>query len=107
MKELTDHNYDACAVLGRWVSCLLQRLGECHAFEDRARIANEVLLRHSEAIPSLDGVSAAANAILRSHDPVSIPDLAAKAGLGVRQFQRRYLGSNRHAPKAARKNCEI
>jgi AraC-like DNA-binding protein len=99
MQELTDHDYDAHAVLGRWVSCLLQRLGECHAFEERADIASEVLLRHSEAIPSLDGVSAAANAILRSHDPISMPDLAAKAGLGVRQFQRRYLDQIGMRPK--------
>ena len=90
MHELTDHDYDSSAVLGRWVSSMFQRLGECQAFEDRADLANEVMMRHAEARSALDGVSAAAHAILRQHDPMSISALASEAGLGVRQFQRRY-----------------
>jgi AraC-like DNA-binding protein len=99
MHELTDHDYDASAVLGRWVSTMFERLGECSAFDDRARLADDTILRHAETQPALDGVSAAANALLSSQGAISIPDLAASAGIGVRQFQRRYRDQIGMRPK--------
>jgi AraC-like DNA-binding protein len=90
LHELTDHDYDACAVLGPWVSRLQERLGNCDSFQERARISDECLRHFLQVRTHTDGVSAAANKILFQHSEASIPDLANRAGLSLRQFERRF-----------------
>ena len=90
LHELTDHDCDARAVLGPWVSRLQERLGECGSFGERARITDECLRHFSRLRTCSDGVSGAANEILLRHGDVSIPDLANRACLSLRQFERRF-----------------
>jgi hypothetical protein len=44
LRDLTNHDYDAHAVIGRSVSSLHQRPGDCTSIDRRARIADDFLL---------------------------------------------------------------
>ncbi len=91
MHELTDQDFDAQSVLGSFISQAQQRLGNARSIEERVRLANELLTRQSLHSPSLDGIGAAASRILLSGGRVHIPTLADRAGLGIRQFERRFI----------------
>ncbi len=64
LHELTNHDCEARAVLGPWVSQLQERLGDCDSFEARAQVTDRLLLCICLARPSSDAVSLAANEIL-------------------------------------------
>ena len=57
MRELTDRDYDATAVIGRSVSDLYEYLGACRSFEERARLADGFLLHLSRRRPRMDPIS--------------------------------------------------
>jgi AraC-like DNA-binding protein len=97
--ELTNRDYDAHAVIGGSVSSLHQRLGECHGFEGRARIADQFLLAVLQTGQTGDGVLDAANHVLRAHGGVRINDLAARTGYSLRQFERRFAERIGVSPK--------
>ena len=63
------------------------------------RIAEEALLPRALVASGLGGISAAAHAILLAGGRACIPALAAKTGLGVRQFERRFLNQVGMRPK--------
>jgi AraC-like DNA-binding protein len=89
-QELTNHDFEARAVLGPSVSHLQDRLGAGKSLEERARIADHFLLRLRLDRPGCDGVSAAANEILLHKGQIQIGGLAAQVGLSLRQFERRF-----------------
>jgi AraC-like DNA-binding protein len=99
MREVTDRDYDARLVLGPMISSLEQRLYDCRSFAERAAVANEFLLRRALATGALDGVAAAANQILRRAAGVRIPAMANRAGLSIRQFERRFVEQVGMGPK--------
>jgi AraC-like DNA-binding protein len=99
MYDLTDRDYEAHSVLGTFISQTRQRLGNSTSFEDRVRLVDELLLRRSHRSSGLDGVSAAANLIIRSGGRVGIHALAEGSGLGIRQFERRFLREVGMRPK--------
>jgi AraC-like DNA-binding protein len=88
--ELTDHDCDARAVLGNWISALQVQLSDCGSFVERARTADACMLRVAEASAKPDSISRAAGEILNRCGELSIGDLASKAGLSLRQFERRF-----------------
>ncbi|PYR80336.1 MAG: hypothetical protein DMF87_09250 [Acidobacteria bacterium] len=88
--ELTNHDYDAHAVIGPSVSSLYQQLGECNTFDGRARIADEFLLAVLRTRQNTDGILEAGNQILQRHGHVRIGDLADRTGYSLRQFERRF-----------------
>ena len=88
--ELTDHDYDARAVLGNWISPLEARLSDCRSFEERARTADACMLCLAEPIAGPDSICTAAGEILNRCGEPSIGELASKAGLSLRQFERRF-----------------
>jgi AraC-like DNA-binding protein len=90
LHELTNHDCEARAVLGPSVSRLQERLGACGSLEERAQITDGFLLRLCLARPCSDGVSAAANEILLYNGQVRIAGFADRAGLSLRQFERRF-----------------
>lgn len=90
MPELTDLVIDARSVLGPCLGQLEQRLGDCRAFEGRASIANDFLLRRARQAGVVDGVSAVAEHMIRGSAGVKISELARQAGLSLRQFERRF-----------------
>jgi AraC-like DNA-binding protein len=90
MHELTDRSYEAHSVLGTFIACLEQRLGESPTLGERVRIADESLLERSFHARSFDRIAAVANQILVGGDSGRIDVLATGAGLSVRQFERRF-----------------
>ena len=64
-----------------------------------ATIANQFLLRHAQAVRTRDGVSAAAMEMLRRAGGTRIPIMAERAGLGLRQFERRFVQRVGVSPK--------
>lgn len=99
LRELTDRDYDATAVIGRSVPDLHEHLGACRSFEARARVADGFLLHLFSRRPRMDPISAAANAILRRHGHVRIAALADGTGLSQRQFERRFTAQIGVRPK--------
>jgi len=99
MHELTDLDVEAHSVLGSFITKLGERLGNSRSFAERVRIVEQALLPRARALNGLDGVSAAANWIILSGGRASIPALAARAGLGVRQFERKFIQQVGMRPK--------
>jgi AraC-like DNA-binding protein len=91
MDQLIDQDFEGHAVLGAFVSQVHQRVGECESFEERVTLINELLSQRASASPDYDGISAAAHRILRGGGRVAIADLADRAGLSIRQFERRFI----------------
>lgn len=99
MHELTNTDHDARGVLGSWVHELEERLRESRSFEKRILIANAFFLRRCSALPSPDGITAAAMSILYRRGSVQIPALAQRAGMSTRQFERRFTHEIGLTPK--------
>ena len=99
MQELTDRDYEGHSVLGSFVSQAREILGNSGSFEEPVSIVDELLLRQSLRSPSFDGVSAAAHRIHRSGGHVGLTVLAGNTGLGIRQFERRFIQQVGMRPK--------
>jgi AraC-like DNA-binding protein len=97
--DLTDRDFEAHSVLGALISQTRQRLGNSKSFEERVRLVDELLLRRAVRSSGLDGISAAAKSIIRTGGRVSIHTLADGSGLGIRQFERRFLHQVGMRPK--------
>jgi AraC-like DNA-binding protein len=96
--ELTNRHFEGRAVLGRSVDELRCRLGEARSFAERVHVADEFLLaRVPHGSPS--GVTVAARELHRHRGCVRISSLADMAGLGLRQFERRFTSEVGMAPK--------
>ncbi len=91
MNALADLAYDARSIIGPSLSELERQLADASSFDKRVRIAGDLLLRHLGERKPADAVTAAANRFLRLRGTINIGDAAAKAGLGVRQFERRFV----------------
>jgi AraC-like DNA-binding protein len=99
LSEITNHTYDADAVLGKPVRELKQRLGNSETFQQRGSIANHFFaerLKHAQAI---DRMAFAADRILNSSGNLSSAELAGQTGIGVRQFQREFSARFGASPK--------
>lgn len=96
---MTDHDFEAQSVLGNVITKLGERLGKATSFTERVRIVEEALLPRALLSSGLDGISAAARGIILAGGRVRIPALAARAGLGVRQFERRFMHQVGMRPK--------
>jgi AraC-like DNA-binding protein len=99
MHDLTDQDYEGHSVLGSFVSQARERLGNSRSFEDRVGLVDELLLCRSFLSLSFDGVSAAAHRIIQTGGRVGIAALADRAGLGMRQFERRFIQKVGMRPK--------
>ena len=91
MDEITDGDYEADSVLGSCIPQLRDRLGECKSFNERVCLMEKWLVKRARYAPGCDGVCAAANRILHAGGNAAIPVLADKAGLSLRQFERRFI----------------
>jgi len=99
MHELTDQDYEADTVLGGFISQVRQRLGNSKSFAERVRLVDKLLLRQSLRSRGFDGISAAANRIILAGGRLGIPALAERAGLSMRQFERRFIQQVGMRPK--------
>jgi AraC-like DNA-binding protein len=91
MYELTNRDYEGPSVLGAFVSRIQSHLGGCKTLEQRARCVDGFLLHRVMDSRSYDGISAAANRLVRSGGRLEIAALADRAGLSMRQFERRFI----------------
>jgi AraC-like DNA-binding protein len=89
-EELTNNDFEGEAVLGRGLGELLRQLGDVSSFADRAVVADAYLCANHHARDSISGISNAATRVLSSSGCVRVSDLAHNAGLGIRQFERRF-----------------
>ena len=97
--EVTNHTYDADAVLGKPVRELEQRLGNCETFQQRGSVANHFFAERLKHVQAVDRMALAANQILNSSGKLPSADLARQAGVGVRQFQREFYARFSASPK--------
>jgi AraC-like DNA-binding protein len=98
--EVTNHTYDADAVLGKPIRELEQRLGNCKTFQQRVSVANHFFAERSKHAQAVDRMAFAADQILTSSGKL-LPsaELAGQAGIGVRQFQREFSARFGASPK--------
>jgi AraC-like DNA-binding protein len=99
MYELTDKDYEGHSVLGAFISLLQSHLGGCKSLEERARCVDGFLLRRALHSLGHDGISDAANRLVRSGGRMAITALANRAGLSMRQFERRFIQQVGVGPK--------
>jgi AraC-like DNA-binding protein len=89
-KELTNQDFDGEAVLGRRLGVLERRMGDVSTFTDRVRIANEYLTARLPPHRSMGVIPRTAMAVIRNAGCERVIDCADAAGLGLRQFERRF-----------------
>jgi AraC-like DNA-binding protein len=87
---LTDADFEGKAALGRGLGELERRLGDAVSFTDRVRVADEYLCAKRPAIDCVSGIASAATEVLLNNGCVRVFELAHRAGLGTRQFERRF-----------------
>ena len=97
--EVTNHTYDADAVLGKPITELEQRLGNCESFQQRVSVANQFFAERLKRARAVDRMAFAADQILASSGKLSSAELARQVGIGVRQFQREFSASFGARPK--------
>jgi AraC-like DNA-binding protein len=98
-QEFTDEDLDAEQVFGAIIARFHERLGDCQTFEERISVANQFLLQRALAAPIRDGISAAATDMLHRVHGAHIPDMAGRAGMSLRQFERRFVQQVGVSPK--------
>lgn len=89
-EELTNNDFDGEAVLGRRFGELARRLGDVSSFSDRVRVANDYLCGRRSGVESAGVIAHTASQVLQSSGYVRVSALAIEAGLGIRQFERRF-----------------
>ena len=96
---LTDEDFDGEAVLGPGIGELERQLGDASEFDQRSQVADRFL---SKKISVLDCVSAIARSAMELHvrgGRLRVSEVAQTAGLGIRQFERRFRDEIGIAPK--------
>jgi AraC-like DNA-binding protein len=89
-EKLTNDDFDGEAVLGRKFGELERQMGDVCAFADRVRIANQYLSARLPVNEPAGAIAHAAAQVLSNAGCVRVLDLAHAAGLGLRQFERRF-----------------
>ena len=87
---LTNNDFDGEAVLGRSFGELERRLGDVSSFSDRVHVADQYLSARRAAFDGIDAIAHSASQVLLSAGCVPVSELASAAGLGIRQFERRF-----------------
>lgn len=103
---LTDQHFDGRAVFGSSIDGLRERLGETISFTTRTRILDAHLLgilSRRTRQTGKDAVTVAARQLLNGRGGSRIADLAARSGLSVRQFERRFVAQIGMSPKLYRR----
>jgi AraC-like DNA-binding protein len=89
-EKLTNDDFDGEAALGRGLGELERRLGDATSFTDRVGVADAYLCAKRPAFDSVSGIAKAGMEVLLTSGCVRVSDLAHNAGLGIRQFERRF-----------------
>jgi AraC-like DNA-binding protein len=97
--EVTNHTYDADAVLGKPIRELEQRLGNCETFQQRVGVADYLFSDRLKHAGRIDRAAFAAGRILECGGRLQSPELARQSGIGLRQFQREFSARFGASPK--------
>jgi AraC-like DNA-binding protein len=97
--DLSDRAYDAQSILGPVVSEVEERLADASTFQERIQVATDFLLRRLDDQNGPDAVSTIANRLLLERGALRVDRAAAKAGIGIRQFERRFIEQVGLSPK--------
>jgi AraC-like DNA-binding protein len=101
MGALSHQFFLATDLFGPMITSLYSRLGDCESFAQRVVIAENFLLARVNQIRSKnsDPMEMAAARIFAQHGVLRVADAAHEVGLGLRQFQRRFLQQTGFSPK--------
>jgi AraC-like DNA-binding protein len=94
-----NRHYDADDVLGREADQLWARMAEIPTFAGRVQLAEAYLLRKAVNAQRNTGTMNAAIHIYESKGSVRLQDVAGQLSLGLRQFERKFLGDIGLSPK--------
>jgi AraC-like DNA-binding protein len=87
---LSHQAYDG-ALISKLIPELWDRLAECKTFERRVCVIEGVLLKLAARAPRKEKMVAVAEHVFSARGAVRVSELASHAGLGLRQFERRFL----------------
>jgi AraC-like DNA-binding protein len=90
-QAVTNDHFEAESALGRHVQELERRLGDVTSFQDRIRVANEWLNARRPVLDRMTDTARAASEVLSRSGCIRVADLARSTGIGVRQFERRFV----------------
>lgn len=96
---LTNDHFEGESALGRRFGELERRLGDVSSFHDRVRIANDYFSSRRPVTEAVTGTAKAATEVLSRSGCVRVSDLARQAGVGIRQFERRFQHEIGMSPK--------
>jgi AraC-like DNA-binding protein len=96
---IVNEHYEADLVLGPAAAGLRLQLAETESFAERIAIANAFLTARIPRVDDARCTDGAVQQIVSNHGHVRILDLARHAGLGLRQFERRFADDIGISPK--------
>jgi AraC-like DNA-binding protein len=96
---LLNDDCDASSLLGKEIEVLWLKIAESRSFSEQIRAAEEFLLPFAMRTRSQSVIGAAAQEIARVKGVLRIDDLAAQAGVSMRQFERRFVEEIGVVPK--------
>jgi AraC-like DNA-binding protein len=99
LTKLTNRAYPANHVVGRQVLDLRERLGECTSFEARVRVTEAFLAHQAESNFAIDPIMTVADHLMNTRGTAPLVSIARHAGLGTRQFERKFMHSIGITPK--------
>jgi len=99
MAELSRHAYDATAVVGRMVDSLGDQLAASGSFAERVVIVEEFLLKRAARLSRSTPIEDATARVFAVKGSVRVGEIALHYGLGLRQFERRFLEHTGIQPK--------
>jgi AraC-like DNA-binding protein len=98
VSEFTNINFDATLLYAQ-LRELRIRLAECSSFEHRVRMMEGVLLKLATRAAKKDIMTAIAEHAFSRHGAIRVAQLADQAGLGRRQFERKFFQTIGVTPK--------
>jgi AraC-like DNA-binding protein len=99
MPELTDRAWEARSVLGPSLCGLERRLADAPSFRERVQLATNFLLDQGGGRRKPDIVASLANDVLEGWGALRLREAAQRAGLSLRQLERRFRETVGIAPK--------
>jgi len=99
MPELTNRALEAGSVLGPVLRELEHRLDDAHSFSERVQLATTFLLDRGLGTRTPDIIARLANEVLESRGALRLREAAERAGLSLRQLERRFRETVGVAPK--------
>ena len=99
VSEMSHRNYDAAMVL-KMTRTLREHMGACTTFEERVRVIEHSLLLLAARARKHTLMTTIADHVFAKRGVIgSVGRLASDAGLGIRQFERLFLGDIGVSPK--------